>query len=134
MHAIRIDPSSAVPIWKQIEDAVRSGVASGALPPGEPIPSVRALATDLVVNPATVARAYQRLVDDGILVVRRGEGTFVAERPRTPGKLERARILREGAARYAQVAAVAGADFDQAVEELAAVMNAGRTQARGSKA
>jgi GntR family transcriptional regulator len=134
MKPFKIDPSSAVPIWKQIEDAVRSHVASGALGPGEAVPSVRALATDLVVNPATVARAYQRLVDGGILAVKRGEGTFVAERPRTPGRMERARILREGAARYAQAAAVAGADFEQAAEELATVMRGARVASRGERA
>ncbi len=69
---LRIDPSDPRPIWRQIEEAVRYLVASGALPSGESVPSVRDLVKDLQVNPATVFKAYQRLTDQGVLVVRRG--------------------------------------------------------------
>ena len=57
MNAIRIDPSDATPIWSQIEEGLRRLVASGALKPGAAVPSVRDLARDLNVNPATVAKA-----------------------------------------------------------------------------
>ena len=78
---LKIDPKDAVPIWRQIEDGVRRLVASGALSPGAAIPSVRDLAKELRVNPATVSKAYQRLSDANVLTVRRGEGTFVADDP-----------------------------------------------------
>ena len=78
-EALRVDPGDAVPIWRQIEEGLRRMVASRALPPGSPVPSVRDMARELRVNPATVSKAYQRLVDAGILAVKRGEGTFVAE-------------------------------------------------------
>lgn len=133
MTILRIDPANAVPIWKQIEDGMRHLVASGALEPGTSAPSVRALATDLLVNPATVARAYQRLVDAGVFVVRRGEGTFVADRPRAPNKLEKLRMLRDGATKYAQVAASAGASFDEAVKELGVVMDRSERAAEGGR-
>jgi GntR family transcriptional regulator len=71
-HALRVDPRDAVPIWRQIEDGVRRLVAAGALSPGATVPSVRDLARDLRVNPATVSKAYQRLTDAGVLEVRRG--------------------------------------------------------------
>ena len=58
---LRIDPRDAVPIWKQIEDSLRRMVAAGALAPGAAVPSVRDLARDLGVNPATVSKAYQGL-------------------------------------------------------------------------
>ncbi len=60
-----VDPSDAVPVWKQIEEGIRRLVAAGAMPRGAPVPSVRELAKNLRVNPATVAKAYQRLSDGG---------------------------------------------------------------------
>ena len=106
---LRIDPSDPRPIWRQIEDAVRHMVAHGALPPGQAVPSVRDLARDLQVNPATVSKAYQRLTDDRVLVVHRGEGTFVADRPPALPAEERDRLLDEAAVRYASRAATLGA-------------------------
>lgn len=118
MRGLEVDPASSVPIWSQIEEAVRRLVASGALSAGAPIPSVRDLARDLRVNPATVAKAYQRLADHGILAVRRGEGTYVAEEPPTLSRQERDRILQDGAARYATLAASIGASRNEALEKL----------------
>jgi len=77
---LHVDPSSPEPIWCQIEAGVRRLVISRALAPGAPLPSVRDLARELRVNPATVARAYQRLTESGLVEVRRGDGTYVADR------------------------------------------------------
>ena len=90
-RALSVDPSDAVPLWKQIEENVRRLVASRALRPGSAVPSVRDLARDLSINPATVAKGYQRLVDAGILAVKRGEGTFVSEKPPSAPRGERRR-------------------------------------------
>jgi DNA-binding transcriptional regulator YhcF (GntR family) len=120
MRWLRVDPSDAVPIWSQIEDGLRRLVATGALSAGQSVPSVRDLARDLSVNPATVAKAYQRLCDAGVLSVRRGDGTYVADRPPILSKSERARQLRTGAARYARLAATAGAGVEEAAAEVAA--------------
>ena len=117
-HALRVDPRDAVPIWRQIEDGVRRLVASGALASGASVPSVRDLARDLRVNPATVSKAYQRLTDAGVLEVRRGEGTFVAAAPPAMARSERKRTLREAAARYAAIAVTLGAKESDAVEQL----------------
>jgi GntR family transcriptional regulator len=104
-----IDPAAPAPIWRQIEDGVRRLVASGSLPPGTPVPSVRELAKSLRVNPATVSKAYQLLTDAGLLAVRRGEGTFVAELEPEARDAERARLLAEGASRLVEVARSMGA-------------------------
>ncbi len=118
MKMLQVDPSDAIPIWRQIEEGIQRLVASGALAAGAVIPSVRDLAKELRVNPATVAKAYQRLVDAKVLAVKRGEGTYVAETPPMMGRNERRRLLREAAMRYAIVAATIGASSTEAIEEL----------------
>ena len=111
MPIFRVDPRDAVPIWKQIEEALRRLVATGGLRAGRPVPSVRELARDLRVNPMTVAKAYQRLADAGVLAVRRGEGTFVADGPPSLTRAERTRTMREAAARYVSLAVTMGASL-----------------------
>jgi GntR family transcriptional regulator len=125
MADLRIDPTDATPIWSQIEDGLRRLVASGALAPGVAVPSVRDLARDLRINPATVAKAYQRLTDTGVLTVRRGDGTYVAEKPPTMSRAERARLLREAAVRYASLAATLGVGEEEAAEALASAWKKG---------
>jgi GntR family transcriptional regulator len=119
-RTLHVDPTDAVPIWKQIEHGVRRLIASGTLEAGAPVPSVRDLSRELRVNPATVAKAYQRLCDAGVLVVRRGEGTYVADGPPPMGRAERNKILGDGAARYAVVALTLGAPLAEAVDEVEA--------------
>ena len=117
---LRIDPTLPTPIWSQIEEGVRHQVASGRLDPGAALPSVRDLAREHRINPNTVAKAYQRLAAGGVVEARRGEGTFVAERPPTVSASARARLLREGAERFAALAVTIGAtaaDAAAAVEE-----------------
>ena len=125
MSSLRIDPSAATPIWSQIEDGVRRLVASGALKPGAAVPSVRDLAKDLRINPATVAKAYQRLTDGGVLTVRRGDGTYVADAPPAMSKAERARILREAAGRFADLASTLGVAREEAEDALRAAWKKG---------
>ncbi|MDX1632424.1 MAG: GntR family transcriptional regulator [Thermoanaerobaculia bacterium] len=115
---LRIDPSDAVPIWRQIEEGVRNLVARGALAPGDGVPSVRDLAKDLGINPGTVAKAYQRLGDEGILVVRRGQGTFVAEEPPRLSAERRDEKLRQAARSYAGVAITLGVDREDAASRV----------------
>jgi GntR family transcriptional regulator len=115
---LRIEASSAVPIWSQIEEGLRHRVAVGELEPGAAVSSVRDLARSLRVNPATVAKAYQRLADQGVLEVRRGSGTYVSASPPTLSRSERRLRLAEGARRYASLAASLGLDDGEAAEEL----------------
>jgi GntR family transcriptional regulator len=112
---LRIDPRDARPIWRQIEEGVQHLIARGALPAGALVPSVRDLARELQINPATVSKAYQRLTDAGVLSVRRGEGTFVAATPPPANDTRRAGRLREEAVRYASLAATLGASYEEAL-------------------
>ena len=68
-----------VPIYRQIKDRVIAAILDGSIKEGEAIPSVRALAVDLQVNPLTVSKAYQELADEGIVDRRRGMGMYVPE-------------------------------------------------------
>jgi len=133
MRALHVNPSDATPIWSQIEEGLRRLVASGALPPGGAVPSVRELAKELRVNPATVAKAYQRLADAGVLAVRRGEGTYVADSPPALPRGERNRALREGAARYASLAVTIGASREEATSELLSAWKRFGDGAKGDK-
>ncbi len=115
---LQVDPADAVPIWRQIEEGLRRILASRGLAPGAALPSVRDLARDLRVNPATVAKAYQRLAEAGLLETRRGEGTFVAEAAPTLKIREKRQALAQGALRYAGQALGAGADLEEAQAAL----------------
>lgn len=115
---LEIDPTDAIPIWRQIEEGVRRLIASGFLEPGAAVPSVRDLAKELRVNPATVAKAYRGLCDHGVLTVQRGEGTFVADHPPSLSAHERRQILEEGSLRYATVAKTIGASRREALDAL----------------
>jgi GntR family transcriptional regulator len=115
-----INAADPAPIWKQIEEGMRRLIALGALKAGAPVPSVRDLARDLRVNPNTVARAYQRLTEGGVLAVRRGEGTFVADQPAQPRKSEKQDMLRDAATRFVSAAVAAGAELTEAVDAVEA--------------
>jgi len=73
-----IDPHSHIPIYEQIVEHIHGEVAAGVYRPGEVLPSIRALALELVVNPNTVQRAYQELERQGLATTRKGLGAFVA--------------------------------------------------------
>lgn len=75
----QIDPRSPTPLYAQIASRVRLAVASGALRPGDALPSVRQLASRLRVNPATVVQAYRDLEAEGFVELRQGAGTFVRD-------------------------------------------------------
>jgi GntR family transcriptional regulator len=130
---LRIDATLPVPIWSQIEDGVRHLVASGALEPGDPLPSVRDLAREQRINPNTVAKAYQRLVEAGVLETRRGEGTFVAEKPPALPPGEKDRVLREAASRYASFASTVGATRPEAIAALQQAWPDGQPVAKGGR-
>ncbi|MDP9019022.1 MAG: GntR family transcriptional regulator [Candidatus Eremiobacteraeota bacterium] len=82
-----IDPRSGVPIYLQLIEQVKRSVAIGVLSPGEQLPTVKALALDLTINPNTVARAYRDLERDEVIETAPGRGSFV----RGNGSAEKAR-------------------------------------------
>ena len=75
---ITLDSRDERPIYLQIMDQVRRALLEGSLHAEDPLPSVRDLAGQLVVNPRTVSQAYRELENEGLLYVRRGQGTFVS--------------------------------------------------------
>lgn len=75
---VNLDLRDARPLYLQIMDEVRRALAVGTLRPDDSLPSVRDLAAELAVNPRTVLQAYQELERDGVVYMRRGQGTFVA--------------------------------------------------------
>lgn len=132
-RALHVDPTDATPIWAQIEAGVRRLVACGALAAGAPLPSVRELARDLRVNPATVAKGYQRLVESGVLEVRRGEGTFVAAAPPVLDREHRLKELGDAASRYAAVARTLGASRGDADDALRAAWHRLDAERKGGR-
>lgn len=91
----RIDVQSGVPIYQQVGDQVRRMIAAGTLLAGDRLPTVRELAAELVVNPNTVARAYQDLEREGVVETRRGMGTFACEPSRRMTHEDRHALLAE---------------------------------------
>ena len=79
---LRIEKGSSVPISRQIAEQIATHLAADKLQAGERLPSVRELARELAVNQNTILRVYERLAADGLLEMRHGQGTFVAEKPR----------------------------------------------------
>ena len=73
----RIDATNSIPVYAQIVEQVKRAVASGAMGPGDALPSLRELALKLRINPLTINRAYKQLENDGLVESRHGLGTFV---------------------------------------------------------
>ncbi|MDH7488031.1 MAG: GntR family transcriptional regulator [Anaerolineae bacterium] len=91
--SIRIDPKSSIPIFVQIMSQIKHLIASGALQPGQQLPTIRELAVSLTVNLHTVAHAYAELEKEGLLTIQRGRGTFVSEQSGS-AQLEDVRALK----------------------------------------
>lgn len=92
---IRISTSDGVPIYLQIVNQVKQLCASGKLKAGDELPPVRTLGEQLLINPNTVARAYRELEREGVLVTRRGAGTYVSDTGSTLSRSEKIKILTE---------------------------------------
>lgn len=78
---LSLDFRSGIPIYVQIMDQIRQRVASGELSPGDQLPTVRQLATELRINWNTVARAYKLLDEAGLISTQQGRGTYIWETP-----------------------------------------------------
>lgn len=95
----RIDSRSPTPLYAQISTRLRVAIAAGELRAGESLPSVRHLASQLRINPATVVQAYRELEAEGLVATRQGAGTFVlevpAERRTTERSTEARRLVRD---------------------------------------
>lgn len=106
---LQLSPGDPRPITRQITDGVRRLIASGELPHGAQLPSVRGLAQQLTINPNTVAKAYNELASEGWLDARQGLGLFVAAPRQRLSESERERRLALAVEAFA--AHVIGLDF-----------------------
>ena len=117
---IRIEPSSSVPIYRQIIDQIKYQVAAGVLKEGDRVPSVRELASQLAVNQNTVLKVYNELCRENVLRIERGDGTFVSSSSQTISSAERAEMVA-GPLRQAAVLAIQlGVSIEEAAELLRA--------------
>jgi len=76
---IQISSGSGEPIYTQVAEQINEAIAKGELASGDKLPAVRKLAAELVINPNTVARAYSRLEQAGLVTTKTGSGTFVSD-------------------------------------------------------
>ena len=113
-----LDLHTGVPVYRQIVDQVRGAVASGALGPGDQLPTVRQLAVDLEVNPNTVVRAYRELEYDGLLETHQGTGTFISDQKMPRAGDERQRQLSQIVSDAIARAGAAGFTVRDLLEQL----------------
>lgn len=109
-HLIDLEPSSPVPPYEQVRRQIEEQAATGAIPPGHRLPTVRRLAQDLGLAANTVARAYRELEQGGVVVTRGRSGTFVAVRGE-----DREREGRVAATDFARRARELGLDREDAL-------------------
>ena len=114
---IRLKPGDS--LHEQIEYAAKKAIISGHLRPGDPFPSVRALSRDLKINPNTAHRVISDLVDCGMLEIRGGVGTVVANRAQASGA-ERTALLGREIEELVVAAKVLGIDLPDVTDSLAA--------------
>ncbi|MGB7347751.1 MAG: GntR family transcriptional regulator [Pirellulaceae bacterium] len=118
MLRIQITTGGKVPIYRQVIDQIRSTIAGGKLSVGDALPSVRALAAELVVNPNTIAKAYSALVLDGLIESQQGRGYFVVARREIYTKKERGRRLGEAIGPMVAEAVTLGFSEQELIAEI----------------
>jgi GntR family transcriptional regulator len=104
---LKLDLRSGVPVYRQIMDQVLGGISTGALKPGDQLPTVRQLAVDLAINPNTVVRAYRELEIREVLATQQGTGTFITDKKPEKNDIEHQRRVAQLAG---ELLARAGAD------------------------
>ena len=114
----RLDLHTGVPVYRQLIDQVRAGIASGTLSAGDQLPTVRQLAVDLAINPNTVMRAYRELELGGLLETHQGTGTFISDSKPEKQSVERERQLVQMAAEFAARAGAAGFSLEDLMDRL----------------
>ncbi len=87
---LRLNPASGIPLYVQLVEQVKHAIETGAIQAGEQLPSVRKMAEDLLINPNTVARAYQDLEREGIIELKHGLGAFIRD-----SMVARARLMQK---------------------------------------
>ena len=118
MIEFKLDLSAGVPYYRQIIDQIRFAIGSGQLSIGEQLPTVRALAVQLAINPNTVTKAYKELEIQNVLDAQQGTGTFVGDAKIELSKTERSRKLKSICQQYLSMASAYGFTTEEVVAEL----------------
>jgi GntR family transcriptional regulator len=114
----QLDLHSGMPVYRQIIDQVRGGIASGLLAAGDQLPTVRQLAVDLAINPNTVVRAYRELELGGLLETHQGTGTFISAQKMKRADAEREKQLSQIATDCVSRAGAAGFTVEEVIDAL----------------
>ncbi|MEM1173557.1 MAG: GntR family transcriptional regulator [Pseudomonadota bacterium] len=125
---ITVDLNGAEPPFAQLISQIRAAVQNGALSPGDPLPSIRQLATDLELNNKTVAKAYRLLERDSIVESRGYRGTFVHREARANSEVDLNAWVAEQLAETVGRLRDAGVTDAEIRTSLAFVMNERSTQ------
>ena len=95
-HSMTLGKQHDKPVYVRLRETIADAILAGKYTDGDPLPSVRALAAEEQANPLTVAKAYQGFQDEGLIIVKRGVGMFVAPGARARlSDSERSRFLKE---------------------------------------
>ena len=116
---LTLEPASPIPIYLQIVEQIRHRIAAGVVQADDELPSVRALASEHLINPNTVARAYLELEREGLLWKRRGAGTYISLHAAALGETHRVRIFNE----LLDKALNAAAEFGLTTKQLRALID-----------
>jgi GntR family transcriptional regulator len=119
---ISISSADPRPLSRQLTDSIRIQIASGELPVGSQLPSVRGLAQQLTLNHNTVAKAYSDLAAEGWLVARQGLGQFVAAPRQRLSDAERKRCLKQAIQSFAAEVICLGYPIEIIVREITAAI------------
>ncbi len=115
---LKLDLKSGVPFYRQIIDQIKSAIATGAVEPGDRLPTVRQLAVDLSINPNTVSRAYTELELTGLVETQMGSGTFVGQLGVERNDVERRRLLDQLCQEFLSKASTHGFNLDEVLDNL----------------
>ncbi len=107
---LTLDSSSGVPFYRQIIQLIEHAILSGKLAPGDKLPTIRALAIELKINPNTIAKAYGELELRGVVTTQVGSGTFVSAMPTDSARDELLRRIDDVAGRFVRDMAALGLD------------------------
>ena len=125
MLHLQFDPHSGVPVYRQVMDQIKYYAASGVLKSGNQLPSIRALARALSVNPTTVVKAYTELQHEGVIEMKHGKGAFLCESAAHVSQHELRKALRRLARQLvvegAQMGACPDLVLDVVREEMARI-------------
>jgi GntR family transcriptional regulator len=116
---VSVDWNDSQPIYRQLRDLVIARIIDGSFAEGKAVPSVRQVAADYSINHLTVAKAYQELVDEGLLEKRRGLGMFVTEgAQQSLSDNEQSKFLEEELPAFAHRAQVLGLQMEDVTQRL----------------